>query len=260
MRASWWIGICAICLPTSINALEITSFVPAQTVSPNKRAFEVLQLLKRNDNCPSGYNACTNEGNSAACCKSGTNCTKDSANQIACCPTGASCTGTLTGTATSTETTGSGFEFPQGATTTTTTTTSEDSGSGATSTVSGVYPFVYVPTSLSNAKTCSSYYSLCQSEYTGCTQALMGRWGVTVAGSDGGITVEAITATSEATSICSSLKSSACHGLSLGYCETLETATATATAQGNGAPQQGRSTSLHDLVLGLAVGVAGMFI
>jgi hypothetical protein len=255
MRASWWIGIWATFLPTAVLSIDTAPFISPEDVETSKRAYEVLQILKRNDNCPSGYNACTNEGNSNACCIDGTTCTKDSADNIACCPTGASCTGSLTATATATGTTetGSSFVFPQGATATTT-----ESGSETTSTVSGAYPFVYVPTSFANAQTCSSYYSQCQSEYTGCTQALMGRYGVTVGGSGGGVTVEAVTATSQATSICSSLSAKACHGLSLGYCASVETATAT-DASGNGA-LPGRTSSLNDLALGLVVGVAGMFV
>jgi hypothetical protein len=81
---------------------------------------------------------------------------------------------------------------------------------------------------------------------------------VTVGGSGGGVTVEAVTATSQATSICSSLSAKACHGLSLGYCASVETATAT-DASGNGA-LPGRTSSLNDLALGLVVGVAGMFV
>lgn len=258
MRTSWWIGICAICLPTSILAQETTSFTAPENAEVNKRAFQVLQLLKRDGSCPSGYSACTDEGNSDACCKRGTFCTKDSANNIACCPTGATCTGSLTGSTAATETTGSSFVFPQGATATTTTTAAE-TGTETGSTISGAYPFVYVPTSISNAKTCSSYYSRCQSEYTGCTQALMGRYGVTVGGAGGaGVTVEAVTATSQATSICSSLSAKACHGLSLGYCESVATATADAT--GNAAPASGRASTLQDLAFGLVVGAAGFFI
>lgn len=146
--------------------------------------------------------------------------------------------------------------FPQGATATT---TAPDSAPAITgSTVDGAYPFVLVPTSFANPETCSSYYSLCQSEYTQCTQALMGRYGVTVGGAGGaGVTVEAVTAASQATSICSSLSARACHGLGLNYCATVPTGAAQG-ASGNAAVP--RKTSLHDLVLGLAVGVAGVFI
>jgi hypothetical protein len=156
--------------------------------------------------------------------------------------------------------TGTSFMFPQGATATTTTSTADSSAASITgSTISGAYPFVYVPTAFSNAATCSSYYSLCQSEYSQCTAQLMGRYAVTVGGAGGaGVTVEAATATSQATSICSSLSQAACHGLQLSYCATAAAATAHA-ASGNGAALV-RTTSLHDLILGLMVGIAGVFI
>lgn len=259
MRASWWIGVWASFLP-SVLSIETAPFSAPETIESNKRAFEVLQILRRADNnCPTGYNPCTSLGNSNACCKQGTNCSRDAANNIACCPTGASCTGSLTGASTAMST-GTSFMFPQDATATTTTSTADSSAASITgSTISGAYPFVYVPTAFSNAATCSSYYSLCQSEYSQCTAQLMGRYAVTVGGAGGaGVTVEAATATSQATSICSSLSQAACHGLQLSYCATAAAATAHA-ASGNGAALV-RTTSLHDLILGLMVGIAGVFI
>jgi len=93
-----------------------------------------------------------------------------------------------------------------------------------------------------------------------CTGALLGRYQVTVGGAGGaGVTVQEVTATSQATSICSSLSAKACHGLGLGYCASVETATAH-DASGNAAAMSGRTSSLQDLVFGLAVGVAGVFI
>ncbi|KAJ5168305.1 uncharacterized protein N7482_003899 [Penicillium canariense] len=259
MRASWWIGVWATFLPSTVLSIETAPFSAPQAVESRKRAFEVLQILKRANNCPSGYNPCTSLGNSDACCIQGTNCSRDAANNIACCPTGASCTGSLTGASTSTtRQTGTSFMFPQG-TTATTTATDSAAASVTGSTLSGAYPFIYVPTTFANAATCSSYYSLCQYEYTQCTGQLLGRYAVTVGGAGGaGVTVEAVTATSQATSICSSLSAEACHGLQLSYCATAATGTAQ-NASGNGALPV-RTTSLHDLVLGLMVGIAGMFI
>ncbi|KAI2684472.1 hypothetical protein LCP963914a_5204 [Penicillium roqueforti] len=232
-----------------------TPFTAAEAAIANKRAFEVLRILRRADNnCPSGYNPCTDLGNGDACCKQGTNCSRDAANNIACCASGASCTGSLTGTTTTG--TGTAFMFPSGATATTTT---EGETSATGSTLDAAYPFVVVPTSFGNAESCSSYYSVCQSEYTQCTGALMGRYGVTIDGAGGGVTVEAVTASSQATSICSSLSLEACHGINLGYCSSVATQTASAEANGNDASPV-RMSSLHDLVFGLAVGVAGMFI
>lgn len=87
----------------------------------------------------------------------------------------------------------------------------------------------------------------------------MGRYAVTIGGSGDGKTVQAVTAASQATSICSSLSADACHGLNLNYCGTVATQTGDTEASGNNALPV-RSSSLHDLALGLVVGVAGMFI
>lgn len=87
----------------------------------------------------------------------------------------------------------------------------------------------------------------------------MGRYGVTIGAAGGGKTVQAVTAASQATSICSSLSVEACHGINLAYCSGVATQTGSADADGNDA-SPARMSSLHDLVFGLAVGVAGMFI
>ncbi|OJJ49358.1 hypothetical protein ASPZODRAFT_61042 [Penicilliopsis zonata CBS 506.65] len=260
MKPSIWIPITL--LVTAVASIELQPFTtPTAAGSPSRRAFEVLQILRRADNCPSGYSDCSNEGNSDVCCKSGTVCTRDAADNIACCSTGASCTGTL-GSATTTTTgtdTSSSFRFTQ--TDAATTTTSDSTTSTITgSTLSGAaYPFIVLPTTFSNAQTCSSYYSLCQSEYTACTASLVGRYGVTVAGSGGGITVAGATGTSAAVSICSSLSLEACHDLHLSNCAAYGTAT-TGAYQVGGAAAARQTAGVQDLVLGLAVGVAGMFI
>ncbi|CAP97838.1 hypothetical protein E8E15_011279 [Penicillium rubens] len=255
MRASRWIWIAATFLTSTVHSTETAPFTPAEEATANKRAFEVLRILRRaEDNCPAGFTPCSELGNANACCKHGTNCSRDDANNIACCASGASCTGSLTGT----KTTGTGtmFMFPSGATATTT-----ESGTAAItgSRLDGAYPFVVVPTTFRNAETCSSYYSVCQSEYAQCTGALMGRYGVTIGGAGEGKTVQAVTAASQATSICSSLSVEACHGINLGYCSSVATQTGDADANGNDASPV-RMSSLHDLAFGLAVGVAGMFI
>jgi hypothetical protein len=251
MRASW-IWITATFL-ASAQSIDTAPFYPAEEAGTNRRALEVLRILRREDNCPSGTNPCTALGNGNACCKQGTNCSRDAADNIACCATGASCTGSLTGT--STTGTNTQFMFPNSATATATTT-----GASATeSTIDGAYPFVAVPTAFNNPETCSSYYSVCQSEYTQCTGALMGRYAVTIGGSGDGKTVQAVTAASQASSICSSLSADACHGINLGYCGSVATQTGNTETSGNNALPV-RSSSLHDLALGLAVGVAGMFI
>lgn len=87
----------------------------------------------------------------------------------------------------------------------------------------------------------------------------MGRYGVTVGGAGGaGVTVEAVTATAQATSICSSLSAKACHSLGLGYCASVPTSNAYG-ASGNAAVP-GQTASLSDLILGLSVGIAGVFV
>lgn len=86
----------------------------------------------------------------------------------------------------------------------------------------------------------------------------MGRYAVTIGGEGAGKTVQAVTAQSQATSICSSLSADACHGINLAYCSSVATQTADSEASGNNAPV--RLSSLQDLALGVVVGVAGMFI
>ena len=58
-----------------------------------------------------------------------------------------------------------------------------------------------------------------------------------------------------AASVCSSLSQAACHGLNLAYCGTYAT--------GESSPNiavSGRPSGLQDLIFGMVVGVAGMFI
>lgn len=134
------------------------------------------------------------------------------------------------------------------------TTTGPNDATITGSTMPGAYPFVYVPTTFPNAGVCSSYYSLCQSEYTGCLSSLGGGYAVTVAAEGGGVT-RAGGGAAGAVSTCSSLSMNACHGLNLGYCDTY----ATGTGDMNRAPP-GRTSSLEDLVFGVVIGMAGMFI
>lgn len=144
--------------------------------------------------------------------------------------------------------------FPQTATATTTTGSPDATITGSTMT-GAAYPFVYVPTTFSNAASCTSYYSLCESEYTACTANLAGRYGVTVAGPNGaGVTVQGPSATPAVASLCSSLSMDACHGLSLGHCDSYD------NWQSNENRASFKRTSIQDLVFGFAVGVAGIFI
>lgn len=86
----------------------------------------------------------------------------------------------------------------------------------------------------------------------------MGRYGVTIGGNGGGKTVEAITGSAQATSICSSLSSQACHGLQLKNCAAAATETGHETSGNAASPR--RTSSLHDLTFGFVVAIAGMFV
>ncbi|PWY80641.1 hypothetical protein BO70DRAFT_429667 [Aspergillus heteromorphus CBS 117.55] len=256
MKLSGWISatfLASTALSTTTTAAPSIDTIPfnsPHSADASWRAFEVLQLLrKRSDNCPSGYDPCSNLGRSNLCCQDGTRCTRDAADNVACCPTGASCTGTLSETGSGGST--SSFRFPQTATATQTA-----GGGGVTltgSTLAGAYPFVVIPTTFSNAGVCSSYYSLCQSEYTGCISQLGGGYAVTVAAEGGGVTRAG--AASAAISTCSSLSVEACHGLNIGYCGGYST-----DVYENRGATPGRSSSLEDLFFGMLIGLAGMLV
>ncbi|KAI9367937.1 hypothetical protein BJX61DRAFT_526215 [Aspergillus egyptiacus] len=244
MKTPGWI-LAATFLATSAFAIEAVPFSHPITASPetSREAYEVLQRLnKRDGNCPGGYSACDNLGNAGICCRRDSICTSDEANHIACCPSGASCTGTL-----DFQTSG-GFTFPQ--TSDATPTVSDDGPTLTGSTMPGAYPFVYVPTSFSDADSCSSYYDRCESDYTQCISHLGGGYGVTVTG--GGADFTQAGGAAGAVETCSSLSQAACHGLNLGVCGYYE-----GNADGAGFR---RTSSLQDLIVGMVVGVAGLFI
>ncbi|RDW94117.1 uncharacterized protein DSM5745_01439 [Aspergillus mulundensis] len=246
MKLSGWIAIAffgAGALSTSPSHIPFDHPITASPET-NRRAYDILQLLnKRDGNCPGGYSPCDNLDNSGICCRTDAICTSDDANHIACCPSGASCTGTLGGGSTS----GSGgWQTTSDATTT----TDDDPTSTITgSTMNGGYPFVYVPTSFSDADECSSYYDRCQSSYTACV-TYFGGYGVTVTG--GGADFTQTGGAASAVETCSSLSQSACRGLNLGVCGNYEGGT-------DGAGYR-RTSSLQDIVVGMVVGVAGFFI
>lgn len=255
MKTSWLLP--AFSLISTALSIDTVPFHAPVAAEEQKRAYEVLQILNKRvaNNCPGGYNPCSNLDNPNVCCRSDAHCSRDAADNIACCPNGASCTGSLvaaTGTTSS-------FMFPQSATATVTSEPTATNGISITgSTINGLYPFVYVPTSFADAATCSAYYSRCQSDYTQCTSSLgsNGRYGVTVAADNGaGVTVQGGEAT-PVVSACSSMRLEACHGLNLGYCED---AYGSGGGNENGAASI-RATSLQDLMFGMVVGVAGMFI
>ncbi|KIW37980.1 uncharacterized protein PV06_09957 [Exophiala oligosperma] len=216
-------------------------------------------LVKRQNDCQSGYTSCSGLGAKDVCCPSGTNCAQDDAGNIACCPSNAVCTGSIAGTATGSRSASSSTSgFVLGGTTSSSTASS--TAPGITSFTSGVegggstvpnnfYPFIYIPTSYANFDLCTSAYSICQAESTSCFASLAGGNGVTVSGLGGGITQQGATGTilSSASSICSSLSSQGCYGLQSTQCSQFPSATGDTTAAsssggfvqvGNDSPRQ----------------------
>ena len=224
-------------------------------------------LVKRQNNCQSGYNSCGSLGENDACCPQDTSCALDQAGNIACCPSGAVCTGTIHGTRTGSATSASGTAsgtssggFVLGGTTATTTTSSASQITSAPTTTTGLagggstvpnafFPFVYIPTSYANAALCTTAFSSCQAASTSCYASLAGQNGVTVSGFGGGTTVQGATGTilSSASSICSSLSAEGCYNLQESQCSQFgtgggQTGTATTTTGfvqvGNYGPRQ----------------------
>lgn len=255
MKTLWWIWatfLVSTVLSEPEPEPEPSAFLAPRNAETTKRAFEILQLLKRSDTCPGGYNSCSDLGHSEVCCRDGTNCSRDAADNVACCPTGASCTGSLTGTSAASDS----FMFPHSASATPTTPGPPDATITGSTITGAPYPFVYIPTTFSDESTCSSYYTMCQNEYTKCTSSLGGGYGVTI-GAPGEVGMTVVGnggATPSAVSVCSSLSMDACHELSLGHCDSYNNWRSDASFAFP------RRTSIQDLVFGLAVGVAGIFI
>lgn len=228
---------------------------PLEALEPQRRAFEVLQILNKRvaSDCPSGYNPCSTLDNPKVCCRDGSRCARDEADNIACCPSGASCTGSLLASTTDT----SSFRFPQYGTAAATADDETAHGALATgSTMPGAYPFVYVPTTFADAKTCSAYYTRCETDYSSCTASLGNggnaqQWGVTGAA---GVTVQGGAAAQETGSTCSKLQLEACHGLNLGYCDSYH--------DGKQNENVGFTSGSRprDLAFGLVVAVAGVLV
>lgn len=231
----------------------------------------ILELFRRQtNNCPIGYNSCSNLGQAGVCCSVTAICSADAANHVACCPTGASCTGTIgaTGTATGTAA-GGGFIFGSSTTSalstssrpSTTTAGAQITAPPASTVANAFFPFLYIPTTFQNAATCSSYYTSCQSEYSSCTASLGGGAanGVTVGGIGGGVTVQGATATASAASICSSLYNQGCYNLQLSNCPQFGTAAATGTGVvvGTSDARRGCERLAYGVGVGVAVGLAG---
>lgn len=222
-------------------------------------------LIKRQNNCQSGYNSCANLNEAGACCPPNTNCARDQVGNIACCPVGAFCTGTIRGTASASGTSSGGFVL--GGTTTTTTssspspTTNPGVEGGGSTVPNNFFPFIYIPTSYANADLCTSAFSSCQTASTSCFVSLAGQNGVTVSGFGGGVTVQGASGTviTSASSICSSLSQEGCYGLQETQCANFGTGGGPAATQTTGFVQVGnsgpRQTACPGMVYAAGAGV-----
>ncbi|KAI1268800.1 hypothetical protein F5Y18DRAFT_167733 [Xylariaceae sp. FL1019] len=149
--------------------------------------------------CPANYFSCEDKGAAFedTCCENGQKCSLDAQSSAACCPATATCTGVAPdqNTATATYVSNAYFTFP------------------------------VVPTSYSNVGACSVALNDCNTNYRACVsdlEGIGGGYGVTIQVPGGGGTTVAPAVTSfpsaTATSMCSTLSLSACHGLSGGSC------------------------------------------
>ncbi|KAH9870365.1 hypothetical protein IAQ61_005839 [Plenodomus lingam] len=220
----------------------------------------VVELLKRQGNtCASNHYACNNLGAPGLCCPRTAICSVDQRGAVACCPQGVACTGVLgnspaTSLPTATTTTTGPFVPAQ------TTTDPFSQGTGGTSPGSTVqnqfYPFPYIATTYTNAAACSSAYTACQSDATKCTAALAsGAQGVTISAPNGGATITAVPSVglASAQSICSSLSSVGCYGLTVEACARFDGASA-----GNAAARE--RCAGYWMTAGVAVGIAGQLL
>ena len=269
-------------LPSNINLMRrlllLSSFLPhifanAVGYSPFSNPFfgvaDDSLLVKRQNNCKSGYDSCSNFGAQDACCPPGTSCQLDDAGRVACCSSQAYCTGTVgaTGGANPTPSPSSGTSttgFVLGGSTTTTayqppSLTTGVQGGGST-VINTYYPFVYIPTSYANAELCLSGYSQCQAESTACFQSLAGVNGVTVSGVGFGTTVQGATGASSrvASSVCSSLSQAACYNLQTETCNRFAGANPGGTQQGAGPRQTACPGMIYAAGAGAMMGAAGV--
>ena len=228
-------------------------FLPLESSTTDR----TLNLFRRQNYCASGQQSCSNLGQPSTCCKKNSACAIDQAGNVACCPTGAACTGSIS-IAVPTITSSGTAQNAALSTAGPLTTPSTNNAAQITSTVQNPYfPFVYVPTTYSNAAGCSSYYSSCQSEFASCTSSVGGGVnGVTVAGAGGGITVQGASATAAASSICASLSSSACSGLQIASCSAY--GSGATFIQPNAAPSH--CAGIYGMGVGVAIGIGGQLL
>lgn len=231
-------------------------------------------LLRRQSGCASGLISCANLGGLGVCCKSNAMCALDQAGHVACCPVGSACTGTINAgsvLATGLSTGSTSTSAPQSQTTTTPSATSNSAQvTGLRSTVPNSYfPFIYLPTTFSNAAECSSSFSSCGSAFSSCTSSLgtgangVTAPGVTITGPGVGATAQTPLPSVSAASICSSLSTQACYPLQLTNCPMYGTAGETAPSAAtfiapNTAPP--RCAAIYGVGVGIVVGIAGHII
>jgi hypothetical protein len=288
MRAST-LSLFFLLSPTTLTFTTLPTATPLRpTPTPSTCAFEPavsaslplqqillqhLQIRQNSNNCPADYIPCTNLGVSTICCSNNAICTPDFAQHIACCPSGAQCTGTIgaIGTANTggvivntitvggSTTTFNGFAAPS--------TTGAPSQQAQSTVPNSYFPFLYIPTTFSNAAICSSYFTSCGNEFSSCTSQLGGNVvnGVTVAGPGGaGVTVIGVSAvgSQSAQSICSSLSSQGCYGLQLSNCPQFGTdvaagGTPVVTVVGRATIGRRRIGVAEGVVEGLVLALAG---
>lgn len=214
-----------------------------------------LELLKRAGNCATNYFACSNIGAAGLCCPKTAICSADPRGAVACCPQGAACTGTIAATslqsASATTTTTGTFVS---ATATTTSPFSQGANANAGSTVQNqFFPFPYIATTYTNAAACSSAYTSCQGNAAKCTAALAsGAQGVTISAPNGGATITAVPSLgiASAQSICASLSSAGCYGLTVEACARFD---------GGNAAMKERCAG-YWMTAGVALGLAGQLL
>ncbi|KAI9775469.1 MAG: hypothetical protein M1839_001086 [Geoglossum umbratile] len=242
-----------------VSSSQFSPFYPAWVGEPLFALHE-----KRQGNCPSNYNACTNLNAPYACCISNTNCQPDAVGHVACCPKGSACTGTVNAgtqvgsTVPSAFTSTGGFIFPGS--------TSAQASVQPTAAVTittpppisnQYYTFPAIPTTFANAAACSSAWTGCQNEYQKCTAQLAGRTdGITISASSAGITITGAPTTAggaalNSVSICQTLSQQACYGLQILNCPVYNGVAGAATMYG---------PPVYGIGVGFALGVAGQII
>jgi len=253
------------------SSSRFSPFYPPLVEEPSLKWRDLLPLHeKRQGNCPSNYNACSNLNAPFACCIANTNCQLDAVGHVACCPRGSACTGTINvGTQVASTTSGSAIVVPPSTLTssggfilpgsTSAQPSVQPTGIGVITTPPPIsnqyYIFPAIPTSFASAAACSAAWSGCQNEYQKCTVQLGGRTdGITISASSAGITIPAATATGagiNSVSICQSMSQQACYGLQIMNCPAYNGVPGAATMHCPG---------MYGIGVGLALGVAGQII